>query len=261
MMRHDTPLRNRHAAIARGLAPAAPVPGATRPGAASYDSARRAEAALEWIPYGPAPGDRGGRLLERPAPGPPAPGEEGSAGDGASACEIVATYGSVESEYAAIRRAAALLDAPHRATLRATGVDRTTFLNRMVTQELKDLAPGGCRSSFWLNRKGRIDADLLICATDDALWIDVDVHQAASTAASLGSFIFAEEVALVDDTARTHRLCVHGPEACAIVAAALDPSSGAPATVAGKPRAGAPVSDAQPVDAARASPGAPRWSS
>ena len=51
------------------------------------------------------------------------------------------------------------------ATLVLTGTDRQSFLNRMLTQELKGLAPFGSRRSFWLNRKGRIDADLRVIAT------------------------------------------------------------------------------------------------
>lgn len=198
-MRYDTPLRNRHEAIAAAAGTRRPVPGADRPGAALPQFPGRPHHApprVAWLPYGPPDAD------------------------GATMCDLVATYGSVESEYAAIRRGVGLLDAPHRATLRATGSDRIAFLNRMVTQELKDLANGQCRASFWLNRKGRIDADLLVCAEPGdggALLIDVDVHQAASALTSLTSYVFAEDIALIDDTASRHRICVHGPESIVLL--------------------------------------------
>ncbi|MCA9310952.1 MAG: hypothetical protein KDA21_07090, partial [Phycisphaerales bacterium] len=69
---------------------------------------------------------------------------------------VVETFGELEAEYAAIRKGAVLLDQPTRATVEVTGDDRLEFLNRMITQELKGMAPGMVRRGFWLNRKGRI---------------------------------------------------------------------------------------------------------
>src|SRR5690606_14645163 len=66
-------------------------------------------------------------------------------------------------EYAAMRRAgtgAAIIDQPQRGTIEVRGTDRIPFLNRMITQELKGFEPFQARRAFWLNRKGRIDADL-----------------------------------------------------------------------------------------------------
>ena len=54
----------------------------------------------------------------------------------------------------------AVMDMAHRGTIAVRGADRVDFLNRMVTQELKDMAGGDVRAGFWLNRKGRIEADL-----------------------------------------------------------------------------------------------------
>src|SRR5262245_1256909 len=80
---------------------------------------------------------------------------------------LVATYGELELEYAAIRKHAALYDQPHRAVIEVTGPDRIDFLNRMITQELKGLSQGEVRRAFWLNRKGRIDADLRVIELGD----------------------------------------------------------------------------------------------
>src|SRR5947207_1803520 len=139
-MLHETPLRLHHEEFARTLAAAPDESGAAanRPGAAV---GRQVHSALQYIPFGVAD-DRGG-----------------------ATCELVATYGPVESEYAAIRRGAGLLDSPHRGTIHVAGKDRRDLLNRMLTQELKDLAPGMVRPAFWLNRKGRIEADLLVIET------------------------------------------------------------------------------------------------
>src|SRR4051812_36724439 len=81
--------------------------------------------------------------------------------------QVVETFGELELEYAALRKHCVLIDQPQRGTIQVTGADRLAFLNRMVTQELKGLAPFQVRRSFWLNRKGRIDADLRIIELGD----------------------------------------------------------------------------------------------
>ena len=148
---------------------------------------------------------------------------------GADAPEIVAGYGLLELEYAAFRRGAAVLDAAHRGTIAVRGKERVDFLNRMVTQELKGLAPGEVRAGFWLNRKGRIDADLLFVeppagasgagAADDlpVTLVDVDIHDAARTVAALQAFLFAEDVQVTDETAAWARLAVHGPDGAQVL--------------------------------------------
>jgi folate-binding protein YgfZ len=156
---------------------------------------------VEWMPYG-----MGAAPISPPAPASMEPPE------------IVAGYGLLELEYAAFRRSAAVLDMAHRGTIAVRGADRVDFLNRMVTQELKDIAGG-----FWLNRKGRIEADLLFVHVPDVdgapplTLVDVDIHDAARTVATLHSFLFAEDVQITDESALWGRLAVHGPEGAALL--------------------------------------------
>lgn len=213
-MLHDTPLREAHQQYlaARTEKPAAA--GTTdRPGAARAESVQPVE--LEYLPYGPADQQE-------------------------TTCELVATFGEVEGEYAAIRRGAGLMDCPHRGTLLVTGADRQSFLNNMLTNDLGNLEAGMTRSAFWLNRKGRIDADLVLVEAGDRLLIDVDVHQAEATAASLSEFIFTEDVIIKDISDDMHRIAVCGPRALELVADAsgdesfmLGSSCAAQAVIAG----------------------------
>jgi len=128
-------------------------------------------------------------------------------------CEVVAAFGVVELEYAAIRKGAGLMDCPQRATLRVTGGDRRDFLGRLLTQELKGLAVGQSAESFWLDRKGRIVADLLLVETGEEILIDVDIHSAAAVVESLGEFVFVEEVEIEDVSETQHRLELQGAKA------------------------------------------------
>lgn len=196
-LKFDSPVRNRIEQFARSGAalPPAPHDSAARPGAAT--TAELGASAAEFIPYGPPESD-GGRQ-----------------------CEILATLGEIELEYAAIRRGAALFDAPHRGTILVTGSDRRDFLNRMLTQDLRNLAPGSAATAFWLNRKGRIEADLLLAELGDSIVIDLDVTNAEATASALNNFLFADDVQLRDASHELHRLQLHGPDALAVLQRAI----------------------------------------
>jgi len=160
-------------------------------------------------------------------------------GPGAAGAEIVESFADLEVEYAAVRKGCVLLDMAQRATVRVTGRDRLEFLNRMVTQELKGLGPFEVRRSFWLNRKGRVDADLRIVEVENATLFDVDLLVGASAAKSLEAFVFSEDVRFEDVTQGFHRLALHGPTAAALLekvapgAPELAPGRAARVTVAG----------------------------
>lgn len=142
-------------------------------------------------------------------------------GDPGADVQVVEAFGPIESEYGAVRAACALLDLPHRGALSVTGAERIEFLNRMLTQELKGIAPGEVRFSFWLNRQGRIDADLRLGHYEDRTLVDLDVHAAPAAAASLTEFLFSEDVQIEDVSENTHRLALLGPGAVEVLARAL----------------------------------------
>jgi folate-binding protein YgfZ len=125
--------------------------------------------------------------------------------------KVVVTYGQFELEYASIRKACGLLDLPTRGLIEVDGADRETFLNRMLTQELKGFAPGQSRRSFWLNRKGRVDADLRLMNLGERYVVDVDVHAAARAVETLSAYVITEDVRISDVSDQWHRLAMHGP--------------------------------------------------
>lgn len=139
---------------------------------------------------------------------------------------LVQAFDPVPVEYAAIRTGAAIFDAPHRSVLEVSGPDRLSFLNSMLTQELKGLEPWRSRRSFWLNRKGRIDADLRVINLPDRVLLDVDAFAAERARAGLEAFIISEDCTVADVTARSHRLSLHGPAAAAVLARLSVPIAG-----------------------------------
>jgi folate-binding protein YgfZ len=166
----------------------AAVAAAARPGSAETGAFRPAVA---WMPYGPDAGD---------------------------ACvEMAADLGSPAAEYSAIRRGVGVMDGFTRGTIRVRGADRVAFLQRMVTQDLKELVAGQARESFWLNRKGRVQADLLLAEFGEEMLIDADRFAVGAAAEQLRGFLFSEDVQLEDVTATTGRLSLHGAAALALL--------------------------------------------
>ncbi len=143
---------------------------------------------------------------------------EYGAAEGQAGIRVVAAFGPIELEYAAIRRSCILLDQPQRGVVEVTGPDRIEFLNRMITQDVRGIAPGESRRSFWLNRKGRIDADLRVWHFDDRTLLEVDALAAGRTVDGLSAYIVMDDAAIRDISAATHRLSLHGPAAAAVLA-------------------------------------------
>lgn len=132
---------------------------------------------------------------------------------------LVSTFGELEVEYAAIRKHCVLIDQPNRAVLELTGADRLEFLNRMLTQQVQGLRAGQVARSFWLNVKGRVDADLKVIELGTRTLLDLDVLAASRTNATLGGYIITEDTAIADRTGEFHRLALHGPTALPLLVA------------------------------------------
>jgi folate-binding protein YgfZ len=71
--------------------------------------------------------------------------------------------------------------------------------------------------SFWLNRKGRIDADMLVVETGERMLIELDAAVAPSVASALVQFVFSEDVQVIDATDRWARFEIHGPGSIALL--------------------------------------------
>ncbi|MFM1805340.1 MAG: Aminomethyltransferase [Planctomycetota bacterium] len=184
-MLFDSPLREEHRAFAAQDA----ARRADRAQQARGAVVTRREVEVEYLPFGPADAE------------------------GAPTCEVVAAYAEVELEYAAIRGGVAIVDGPQRGTLEVRGADRADFVNRLVTQEVKKLADGAVARAFLTNRKGRIDADLVIARLPDAMLVDTLVHDVAALRDALEKMHFGEDIVLAPRADTHARLSLHGPKA------------------------------------------------
>lgn len=138
--------------------------------------------------------------------------------------ELVESFGELDFEYAALRKACVLIDRPDRGTIEVTGDDAVSFLQSMLTQDIAKIPEFASAASFWLNKKGRIVADMRLTKLPSGdgvkLLIDLDAFAVASVMESLGAYLIMEDAELIDATERTHRLSLQGPTGAALIAAA-----------------------------------------
>jgi folate-binding protein YgfZ len=120
-------------------------------------------------------------------------------------------------EYAAARRGAGLIDRREHGMLEATGRDRATFLNALLSNDVKSLAPGlGCAATL-LDVHGKVQVVLLVWVLDDRILIVTPPGTAASTLEALDKYLFSEKVDLRDASEDWALLMLTGPEAPPLV--------------------------------------------
>ena len=111
-------------------------------------------------------------------------------------------FGDAEAEYRALREGVATYDLGFRTLVRATGADRVSFLQGMLTNDVARLEPGRNQPALLLTIQGRVTADVRVAAGDDALLLDVDVRARDALLAALNKLLIADDVELtVEDVA------------------------------------------------------------
>ena len=112
-----------------------------------------------------------------------------------------------------------MIDAGWRALLRATGSDRAEFLQGMLTNQIKTLAPGQGVHAAHLTVQARVVADMRVLVTDDEIWLDVPAQRRALLRETLDRYLVADDVELVDDDAIVPLLSLEGPRSSEVVTA------------------------------------------
>ncbi|HEY2587140.1 MAG TPA: glycine cleavage T C-terminal barrel domain-containing protein [Tepidisphaeraceae bacterium] len=137
--------------------------------------------------------------------------------------QIVSTFGEPEAEYAAIRKAAALIDQPQRGVLELTGTDRLPFLNNLLTNQTWDkaskagLAAGQGVYAFYLGRNGRIVTDMNVIERGDRTLLEMDARFVEPVRAAFDRYLFAEQTKMTDRVESLRQIAIHGPGALEVL--------------------------------------------
>ena len=107
---------------------------------------------------------------------------------------VILHYGDPAGEAAAMRREAALVDLSWRGVIEMTGRDRVRFLHGMCTNDIKKLQPGqGCMAAI-VNRQGKMVAEMIALATENALLLEMDRSNLQPAIDHLNRFLVADDV-------------------------------------------------------------------
>jgi folate-binding protein YgfZ len=134
--------------------------------------------------------------------------------------ETASGFADVASEFSALMSAAGVFDLGWRAKLILTGGDRQKWLNGMVTNNIRDLAPGHGTYNFLLNAQGHIMGDMYLYNRGDYILLDTDASQAQTIRTLLDKFIIMDDVEISDASEKLTAIGIIGPKAHEVLAAA-----------------------------------------
>ena len=132
--------------------------------------------------------------------------------------EVALGYGPLESEYAALRSGALLVDRSHRTRMTFEGDRRVDTLTGLVTNDVGALSAGMGQYAAGLTPRGKIIADIRIFARQGDLLIDVPVRASAAWMAMVRKFVNPRTTRYVDLTSVLTDVAVVGPRAREVVA-------------------------------------------
>ena len=120
-------------------------------------------------------------------------------------------FTSLDEEYRALRTSAGLADASTLAVVACQGDDRTEFLHRILTNEVRSLVPGaGCRAAL-LTAQARLLADLLVLADADRFLLLCQLPRAGRVLQELERYHFNERITLANLERQQAALAIQGP--------------------------------------------------
>ncbi len=124
-------------------------------------------------------------------------------------------FGDPGREWRAAREGSAVFVATYRRLLQATGDDRITFLQGMLTNDVKALEPGMGLYAALLTQQGRVVSDLRVFVDGDRVLLDVLAWRSDAVRQALEQFIVADDVELVA-AAEIPVIGIVGPFAAAV---------------------------------------------
>ena len=128
-----------------------------------------------------------------------------------------ANFGDVPGELRSLLSGAGLYDLGWRAKIALTGSDRVRWLNGMISNNVRDLAPGNGVYGFLLNSQGRIQADLYAFQRGESLLVDTELGQREKVLQLFDHYIIADDVEVTDISDKLTALGLTGPESRSIL--------------------------------------------
>jgi folate-binding protein YgfZ len=126
---------------------------------------------------------------------------------------LPANYGDPTAEYAALRDAVGVIDRSLLGKVIVTGRDRQSFLQGMLSNDVKSLAPGQGAAAAFLDAHGKVLALLAVYALEDRLLLELPPSLTEKTLQALDKYLISEKAAFEAADEAFSVLAVQGPRA------------------------------------------------
>jgi folate-binding protein YgfZ len=132
-------------------------------------------------------------------------------------CALPDDFGDQQAEQGFAVNTVALIDKNYRSYFSFAGPDRIRYLNAILTNNVKNLAPRHGTISLLLNPQGRILAEIETHAQAEKLFCVSYAMIREQLLEALDKYIIMDDVTLTDETARYATLAMEGPQAAAVI--------------------------------------------
>lgn len=130
-------------------------------------------------------------------------------------------FGRSADEYEAVRSAVGLFDLSHRALLQLTGPDRASFLQGMLSNDVRALQSFEGQYAALLTQQGKVIADVRVLCSLNSFYLDFWDSLREKVSAHLDRYLIADEVEIADRSEEYGMLSLQGPGSHALLSAAL----------------------------------------
>jgi folate-binding protein YgfZ len=132
--------------------------------------------------------------------------------------EVVVRYGDPSEETLTARRGVGLLDRSYVSVVAVTGEDRLSFLDGLLTNDAKRLAPGAGFYAATLDAKSRVVGDVRVLAFEDRYLLLLEPESREAVLAHFDKYLISDDVELTPVPDR-RIFGVYGPRARTLFAA------------------------------------------
>jgi folate-binding protein YgfZ len=122
-------------------------------------------------------------------------------------------YGDAGAEYRAMRQGAGVIDRSMLGKVTVTGRDRQAFLQGMLSNDVKGLAPGQGTAAAFLDAHGKVMALVRVYALDDRLLLELPPSLTEKTLQTLDHYLISEKAYFEAADEAFAIIAVQGPEA------------------------------------------------
>jgi folate-binding protein YgfZ len=130
---------------------------------------------------------------------------------------LVAHFGDPAGEYRAVRSAVGLMDLSHRGLLQFTGPDRLSFLQGMLSNDLRSLKTFEGQYATILTQQGKVIADVRVLCSLNSFYLDFWENLKSKIVDHLNRYLVADEVEITDRSEEYAILSIQGPNAEALL--------------------------------------------